>query len=82
MPEILPYTVPRNVKQITGVGNVHTMNKEMCTFCEISWPRKFRISSSELFSYLAFKPNSNISTTHSLAIYIPSSVYKIDSQGV
>ena len=52
LPEILPYTVPRNVKEMSkfpGVGNVHTMNRKCelsCTFHGISWPRKFRISSS------------------------------------
>ena len=50
--EILPYTVPGNVKKMSkfpGVGNVHTMNRKCelcCTFHGISWPRKFRISSS------------------------------------
>ena len=50
--EILPYTVPGNVKEMSkfpGVGNVHTMNRKCelsCTFHGISWPRKFRISSS------------------------------------
>ena len=53
-PEILPYTVPGNVKKMSkfpGVGNVHTMNRKCelsCTFHGISWPRKFRISSSVL----------------------------------
>ena len=52
LPEILPYTVPENVKETSnfpGVGNVHTMNRKCevsCTFHGISWPRKFRISSS------------------------------------
>ena len=52
LPEILPYTVPGNVKEISkfpGVGNFHTMNRKFelsCTFHGISWPRKFRISSS------------------------------------
>ena len=52
LPEILPYTVPGNVKEMSkfpGVGNVHTMNRKCelsCTFHGISWPRKFRISSS------------------------------------
>ena len=52
LPEILPYTVPENVKEISkfpGVGNLHTMNRKCelsCTFHGISWPRKFRISSS------------------------------------
>ena len=52
LPEILPYTVPGNVKKMSkfpGVGNVHTMNRKCelsCTFHGISWPRKFRISSS------------------------------------
>ena len=52
LPEILPYTVPGNVKEISkfpGVENVHTMNRKCelsCTFHGISWPRKFRISSS------------------------------------
>ena len=55
LPEILPYTVPENVKEILkfpGVGNVHTMNRKCelsCTFHGISWPRKFRISSSVTF---------------------------------
>ena len=34
VPEILPYTVPGNVKEMSkfpGVGNVHTMNKK----CEL-----------------------------------------------
>ena len=54
LPEILPYTVPGNVKEMSkfpGVGNVHTMNRKCelsCTFHGISWPRKFRISSSVL----------------------------------
>ena len=53
VPEILPYTVPGNVKEMSkfsGVGNVHTMNRKCklsCTFHGISWPRKFRISSSD-----------------------------------
>ena len=44
VPEILPYTVPGKVKQISkfpGVGNVHTMNKKCelsCTFRGISLP--------------------------------------------
>ena len=52
LPEILPYTVPGNVKKMSkfpGVGNVHTMNRKCelcCRFHGISWPRKFRISSS------------------------------------
>ena len=52
LPEILPYTVPGSVKEMLkfpGVGNVHTMNRKCelsCTFHGISWPRKFRISSS------------------------------------
>ena len=55
LPEILPYTVPGNVKKMSkfpGVGNVHTMNRKCelsCTFHGISWPRKFRISSSVYF---------------------------------
>ena len=54
LPEILPYTVPGNVKKMSkfpGVGNVHTMNRKCelsCTFHGISWPRKFRISSSDI----------------------------------
>ena len=58
LPEILPYTVPGNVKEMSkfpGVGNVHTMNRKCelsCTFHGISWPRKFRISSSVLSSYV------------------------------
>ena len=53
LPEILPYTVPGNVKEMSKfpeVGNVHTMNRKCelsCTFHGISWPRKFRISSSD-----------------------------------
>ena len=53
LPEILPYTVPENVMEISKfpeVGNVHTMNRKCelsYTFHGISWPRKFRISSSE-----------------------------------
>ena len=56
LPEILPYTVPGNVKKMSkfpGVGNVHTMTRKCelsCTFYGISWPKKFRISSSA--SYL------------------------------
>ena len=56
LPEILPYTVPGNVKEkskFPGVGNVHTINRKCelsCTFHEISWPRKFRISYSD-YSY-------------------------------
>ena len=51
-PEILPYTVPENVKEMSkfpGLGNVHIMSRKCelsCTFHGISWPRKFRISSS------------------------------------
>ena len=53
LPEILPYTVPGNVTKMSkfpGVGNVHIMNRKCelsCTFHGISWPRKFRISSSD-----------------------------------
>ena len=56
LPEILPYTVPGNVKKMSkfpGVGTVHTMNRKCelsCTFHGISWPRKFRISSSDGYS--------------------------------
>ena len=60
LPEILPYTVPGKVKKMSkfpGVENVHTMNRKCelsCTFHGISWPRKFRISSSECaYQYLA-----------------------------
>ena len=58
LPEILPYTVPGNVKEMSkfpGVGNVNTMNRKCelsCTFHGISWPRKFRISSSECYIYM------------------------------
>ena len=54
LPEILPYTIPGNVKEMSkfpGVGNVHTLNRKCelyYTFHGIPWPRKFRISSSEL----------------------------------
>ena len=54
LPEILPYTAPGNVKKMSifpGVGNVHTINRKCelsCTFHGVSWPRKFRISSSVL----------------------------------
>ena len=54
VPEILCYTVPGNVKKMSkfpGVGNVHTMNRKCelsYTFHGISWPRKFRISSSSM----------------------------------
>ena len=57
LPEILPYTVPGNVKEMSkfpGLGNVHTMNRKCelsCTFHGISWPRKFRISSS-VYNYV------------------------------
>ena len=53
VPEILPYTVPGNDKEMSkfpGVGNVHTVNRKCelsYTFHGISWPRKFRISSSD-----------------------------------
>ena len=56
VPEILPYTVPRKVKEMSkflGIGNVHTMNRKSelsFTFDGISWPRKFRISSSVYLS--------------------------------
>ena len=64
LPETLPYTVPGNVKEMSkfpGVGNVHTMNRKCelsCTFHGISWPRKFRISSSDsaLWLMAAFNP--------------------------
>ena len=52
VPKILCYTVPGNVKEMSklpGVGNVHIINRTCelsCTFYGISWPRKFRISSS------------------------------------
>ena len=58
LPEILPYTVPGNVKKMSkfpGVGNVHTMNRKCelsCTFHGITWPRKFRISSSAGETYI------------------------------
>ena len=58
LPEILPYTVPGNIKKMSkfpGVGNVHTMNRKCelcCRFHGISWPRKFRISSSVLLLHL------------------------------
>ena len=58
LPEILPYTVPGNVKEMSkflGVGYVHTMNRKCelsCTFHGISWPSKFRISSSLMPSQL------------------------------
>ena len=60
LPEILPYTLPGNVKEISkfpGVGNFHTMNRKYelsCRFHEISWPRKFRISSSA-FCFMIIK---------------------------
>ena len=52
VPEILPYTAPGKVKEMSkypDVRNVHATNKKCelsCTFNEISLPRKFRISSS------------------------------------
>ena len=52
VPEILPYTVSGNVKEMSefpGVENVHDMSKKCelsCTFHGISLPKKFRISSS------------------------------------
>ena len=63
LPEILPYTIPGNVKEMSkfpGVGNIHTMNRKCelsCTFHGISWPRKFRISSS--VDYSTFVSNNN-----------------------
>ena len=58
VPEILPYTAPGIVNEMSkfpGVGNVHATNKKCelsCTFHEISLPRKFRISSSEMIDIL------------------------------
>ena len=53
--EILPYTAPGKVKEMSnfpGVGNVHATNKKCelsCTFHGTSLPRKFRISSSDSY---------------------------------
>ena len=53
VPEILSYTPPENVKEMSkfpSVGNVYAINKKCelsCTFHGISLPTKFRISSSE-----------------------------------
>ena len=64
LPEILPYTVPGNVKEMSkfpGVGNVHTMNRNCelsCTFHGISWPSKFKISSSVTSMRIPISPHT------------------------
>ena len=78
LPEILPYTVPGNVKKMSkfpGVGNVHIMNRKCelsCTFHGISWPRKFRISSSEQVLTNGTNPASMYNLSISDGIHVPS----------
>ena len=74
VPEILPYTAPGKVKEIStfpGVGNVKKCELSW-TFHGISLPRKFRISSSDeynMHTYHCYIPLVSYTCTYIINTY-------------